>query len=691
MRAWRSVGEPERHPCHGRAPAPPPRLGIEGHHEGSPRFRRVGLLALRRHDVVLSQTTARWRRPGSDHGHWALKEVPCSQVPHLGSPLVVDLPGHVQTNLQEALEDGVALARYDCKTLEVLPDCSLPGKYTYMGTDMKEDVILLEAGDELGVNLPISVASVSVEARRYSAFELALRQVGKKRTAMRRVVRSQVPKADEKCQQATHYVRGAFLGAYAMRSRDARTASAAVDVFNFVTKVGTATSERYVRSGGEPARCAGANSSATAPPAGCGGILRLELKRIEDELRPADGAEDSDFIDCPAGLVRDGGKCTVSSGSTPHVCNSADAEDCKAQCSAGEPVSCGRLAYLLHYGREGRTLDLPEAARLYTKGCNGGDQFSCAGLGLFVSKGLGGLAKDIPRAVGLFEKSCTSGEARGCNNLAFHRSTSGDYVGAMALYDRACSGGWTLACTNLATFYETGRVVQVNRNEALRRYHESCEMADGLGCANLGHLGLRLRRMPLASAVSLFERGCNLGSPRACVLLGSYIQLNMASRVDARVLCRVMEENWDAIAKQPHDLFVRVRAALRSSDGVGACARVVQAEASRRGSDDWDPLAGCLMQKPTEDGFELCMHRHPAPKTEWSDKWDQKFVAAALRRACELGDATGCQLFAGVLRAFHSAGDAGETPEKYKQRACELAADCGLERETIEEAGAPPD
>ena len=141
----------------------------------------------------------------------------CSAVAPYGQPLVVDWKPHERANLEEAMASGVAVVAYDCNSLRLLGDCHVEGSYGTLGVSRKEEVVELESADEIKANLPTFgvklAADFRAEIQRGSAINLAMILIGKRRTTVSSAGRGQLRGT---CDGATHFVRGAFMGAFAM-------------------------------------------------------------------------------------------------------------------------------------------------------------------------------------------------------------------------------------------------------------------------------------------------------------------------------------------------------------------------------------------------------------------------------------------------------------------------------------------
>src|SRR5512138_1073126 len=83
------------------------------------------------------------------------------------SPLVVDWDASKRSDLEVAMKGGVVIASYTCeKGVTILPDCSVPGEYGYMGVSLKSEKINFDSADDVGANfgvgatIPIDIKAV---------------------------------------------------------------------------------------------------------------------------------------------------------------------------------------------------------------------------------------------------------------------------------------------------------------------------------------------------------------------------------------------------------------------------------------------------------------------------------------------------------------------------------------------------
>jgi hypothetical protein len=351
----------------------------------------------------------------------------CTAVADHGQPLVVDWKSHERANLEEAMAGGVAVVAYDCRMLRLLGDCHLDGSYGTLGISRKEEVIELENADEIKANLPTFggklVADFKAEMDRGSALNLAMIMVGKRRTTVSSAARGQLRGT---CEGATHFIRGAFLGAFAMGTGTRGRVSAAAQLFGSGTSGESTSTKRVKNRDGDPTVCTQVQPGASSLPAGCSAILRLELAPLAAPATVTAGRSNMEGgqptgAACPQGLVLSGGKCTLPNATRGHDCTPGAAAECATECEKNSAQSCANLGAMYISG-DGVAKDYAQAVALSRKACDGGEPLGCSNLGLMYARG-DGVAKDTARAVALYRKACDGGETGACEALKRYRQT----------------------------------------------------------------------------------------------------------------------------------------------------------------------------------------------------------------------------------------------------------------------------
>lgn len=427
-------------------------------------------------------------------GAEALGEKPpvCSGEPEAARPLVLDASAQLRLDLELAMREGVAVVRYDCASLEVLPRCKLEGSYRFAGVNRKEEVIRLSNADQIAANLPLGVASLRGKLKRSEALDLAMVLVGRQSTSHRGLLRSADTFGDG-CEGATHLVQAAFVGAFALNRGSEGKVGTAVEVFGAGAEGSSSTKQQNISRDGDVKACHASSPEASAPPSGCGATIRLDLipvvaEQITDELAP-------ETPGCPDGFVRVGEEC-VDDPSLAHVCSPDDEAACQKQCNAGNMPSCYNLARL--HDDPPQTGLTPEprtkALGLFRKACDGGVQAACVGLGDVI---IGDaqrtrrppIAQALDEALPLYEQACAAGVARGCARQASIYSRGGqmrpDPERAMPLARRACDLGSGPGCSLLASEL----VAKEDIDAAYDAYARGCDGGDIYGCIRVAMLG----------------------------------------------------------------------------------------------------------------------------------------------------------------------------------------------------------
>ena len=183
----------------------------------------------------------------------------CHEPSAEGTPLIVDWKPEERGDLEAAMKKGVAVVHYDCKSLKVLPDCHPPGKYAFLGTTKREQLISLQNADDAQANLPLHGASIGASLSRGSAIDVGLIMIGKTTTPVDGVTKSTL---GSHCDGATHFVQSTTVGAFAMKSATAGDVhiKAAVDVFGASA---SSSSNKSVEKAtdGDPSSCSAARMS----------------------------------------------------------------------------------------------------------------------------------------------------------------------------------------------------------------------------------------------------------------------------------------------------------------------------------------------------------------------------------------------------------------------------------------------
>jgi TPR repeat protein len=531
------------------------------------------------------------------------------------APLIVDWPSHQRGELEANMKSRLAVVSYDCQKIRLLPDCRLDGSYAYVGLNKKEDVIQLEDVNEVRANLPVLGPKLAVSGHLESGFavDIATVIVGRFRTTR---VHARPDELVGSCEGATHFVRGAHVGAFAVQSGSAGKMRAVAQLFSAGGEA--SSSNRQVRRiiDGQPAQCDGASSTDLAAPERCGALIRVQLAALatessdeaSKETQPTEAAaRRDDDMACPRAFVAVGGKCVPTNTQSVTHC---------------EPGNVSRCLFLgKRYMEAGTTQQYANAAAAFTTGCNGGVADACRLLGRLYADGHG-----VPK----------SNET------------------AVALYAKACNGDVADACSSLGYMYDHGQGVPKDIALATQFHRRACDKGSSLGCYNLGAiLEWETRPKKNPRAAPLFQRACSDGEPIACYHLGLWYVSN------------------EAPVKNP---ALAVQYQLRACDGEHgeACTTVGFAYEDGVGVPKDEARARAYYSKGCQRNSSVaCFNMAVFEQTGRIGGTPNVSNAAIFyEKACDLDTAEGCYWLGRLLRDGKVTSPSKRAPEDLFKRAC---------------------
>jgi uncharacterized protein len=452
---------------------------------------------------------------------------PCRETDMGGEPLVVDWKPEQRGDLEVLMREGVAVVSYTCKQFKLLKDCKVDGKYGYLGMTKKEQVVRLTNADEVKANLPLQgvglAANISAEMQRGATLDVALVMVGKVKTTWGKVA------ADElkgECDGATHFVKGATVGAFVMETGTKGEAKTAAQLFGAGASGGSSSAKNVRNQDGDLSDCAKAAPDSPKAPAQCQAIVRLELKPIAKKGAGAPVSAEPPPVDvaapemtCPKGLVLADGKCTATAAA--FLCHPNDGKECLDQCGKGNAPSCGAAGALLAAGGGGLGKDETKAREILGKGCDASDTKSCTNLGLLLAKGRGG-PKDASGAFKRFDKACADGDPLACGMMGqAYESGEGatkDEGRAIAFLQRGCEGGQDTSCGTIGRMLVEGRGAAKDVTKGADYLKRACDGGHAKSCvavAEMFEAGQGLPKQALTARI-LFQRACMRMESKGC-------------------------------------------------------------------------------------------------------------------------------------------------------------------------------
>jgi TPR repeat protein len=487
--------------------------------------------------------------------------VACTDAKVVVEPYVVDLRGADRSHLEATMSEGIAVVRYDCNGLEILKGCSVKGAtadpYTFVGVSLKEDQVQIETLDQLKANLPASAVKLEGELTSGASIDIGLLMIGRKSAPSDVVVREDL--SGPGCTGATHFVRSAIVGAFAVQKGTQGKARVAAEIFKAGASAGSEANERVANRDGKPEDCQVAKPGDKTPPDQCRAAVTIELYPIAEErpvvaeseqaaggeAKPAQEAPKELETKCPPGFVRSAGKCTPPSQVAAHQCKPGDRADCEAQCGKGDAPSCYNYGLMLRMS----PLDSPDRqkaqkvftsaceaedgpgaacreaafdlqfqkqwkryAELMQRGCDRGDAGSCESLGSTLTQGRTDFPKDVPRGIALLERACGMGRAFACSTLAVSLIREKvDPQRGLTLLERSCDRGGTGDCGQLSFIYRGSQAPGgKSPAKALEYDVKACDLGSVSACGMAGKSlveGKEVKR-DLGRAHDLFVKGC---------------------------------------------------------------------------------------------------------------------------------------------------------------------------------------
>jgi hypothetical protein len=190
--------------------------------------------------------------------------------------LVTEWPAAEKANLEAQIGQGGAVAvEFSGCELRLLPECRLPGLYTWSRTTPSRDVIEIRDEADLYTKLPLGAATLAGELRHSGALSVTTTVAGQLRLSG--MTPSQVTAAPE-CARATHLLGGLSLGAFELSAGSHTTGSGSVGMSDASLGGSGSRSQRTMRTAGNPASCADATDDAAAPD--CASPIQAFLEPI---------------------------------------------------------------------------------------------------------------------------------------------------------------------------------------------------------------------------------------------------------------------------------------------------------------------------------------------------------------------------------------------------------------------------
>jgi hypothetical protein len=226
--------------------------------------------------------------PKYDHGG-----AKCSVAKSQTDPLVVDWSSVDRARLEALARSGVVPVKYSGCEMRVLANCSAnDASYRYVGTTRKHDEDHIRNADELYAKLPLGAARLEGTLQRAGELSVAMTIVG--RYQFDRTIRKAELQGD--CAEATHVISALTVGAFAFEAGGSAKVGSEVTAFGAGGGAKSEASHDVLSQDGVASECEKAGADDARAPAGCGALIRLELRVLpetvaqvmQDETKKAD-------------------------------------------------------------------------------------------------------------------------------------------------------------------------------------------------------------------------------------------------------------------------------------------------------------------------------------------------------------------------------------------------------------------
>ena len=243
-------------------------------------------------------------------------------------PLIVEWPSSDRLQLEAKARRSLVAVRYVGCEMEVLDRCTVPGRYRYVGGTRKEDKVEVRDEDELYLNLPVGAARLEGKLQRAGKLTVDMSLVGRWE-AERETVHTEELEGD--CTGATHFIYGVTVGAFDFYAGGDAEVGGRAGV-GAVGAGGQSNAHRETLSrDGDSSACAKASTTDTAPPEGCGALIRIEVVQLGNAAKVAPT--------CPEGAQWDGGQCVAKRVVTQVECPGGTTWN-GSKCAAATDTSC---------------------------------------------------------------------------------------------------------------------------------------------------------------------------------------------------------------------------------------------------------------------------------------------------------------------------------------------------------------
>ncbi len=192
-------------------------------------------------------------------------------------PLVIEWPSSDRAELEAEAKHGLVVVRYSGCEMELLPQCHVKGTYRYTPTTRKLERVTINNEDDLYAQLPIGAARLEGTLAKAGQLVVSMNVVGRYDA-----MEPAPDKLDGMCDGATHVVTGLTAGAFEFYAGASASTGGGIGVAGVGAGAKSTSDKQTLDRDGDAASCTVSKSDDTAPPDGCGALLRVEVAPLAE-------------------------------------------------------------------------------------------------------------------------------------------------------------------------------------------------------------------------------------------------------------------------------------------------------------------------------------------------------------------------------------------------------------------------
>jgi hypothetical protein len=269
------------------------------------------------------------------------KETKCGVVKSQSEPLIVEWPDAARGKLESLRRQGMVAVSYKGCELQVLR-CHGPTQYQYVPLTRKQNRLVIKNEDELYANLPVGAVTLEGKLKTAGQLNVEMTLVGRYELNESSVTRDQLQGDD--CDAATHVVGALTVGAFTFSAGSEASVGAGVRVMGVGEGASSSAAKEMLQRDGEDSACQKSTGSDTAPPDGCGALIRLEVLPVREGRRASTARVDREPVRCARRHHVENGVCVDDEPSPQPTSTPSWSPSPAATSSKRQPVSAPTTA-----------------------------------------------------------------------------------------------------------------------------------------------------------------------------------------------------------------------------------------------------------------------------------------------------------------------------------------------------------